>query len=343
MTPRVKTVAPWSGGKEAIGAEVWTRLGDPRHFIVPFAGMLGVLRTRPTWRPGVRLCETVNDLDGGLSNALRALAIAPEAVVDALTLRVGDEPDGDRTVRAISELEQRAWARELIASEADLRAQLAADPRWCDPELAAGWLWGASGWMGRGWPADVAQIPAISARYGRGVHAKDGLQRVWMLARRLRHVRVLCGDWRRLVASDAALGMGNRGMCPVAVFLDPPYGEGSGYQAGEDGTGLAREVWAWAVEAAQRWPELRIAVAGYEDGRDVPDGWVTLRWSTRDRQRGAGRARSTAAMARADRETLWFSPACLTPRVARQGSLFAIEPETVKRGQGERHRRPRSW
>jgi len=107
---KVNAPVPYSGGKDAVGAVVWQRFGDVRNLVIPFAGMLGILRARP-WPPanGKPYTETVNDLDGGLSNALRALALRPDEVVEALTIRIGDEPDEARTIRPTSELDQRAF------------------------------------------------------------------------------------------------------------------------------------------------------------------------------------------------------------------------------------------
>jgi len=329
---KVNAPVPYSGGKDAVGAVVWQRFGDVRNLVIPFAGMLGILRARP-WPPanGKPYTETVNDLDGGLSNALRALALRPDEVVEALTIRIGDEPDEARTIRPTSELDQRAWARRLVKVEPDLRERLGDDEGWCDPVLAAGWLWGASTWLGSGWPADRAQIPSLGAPAGRGVHARDGLQRVLTFARRIRNVRVVCGDWRRVLTRTVLGQFEGSGMTPTAVYLDPDYEEGDVYHASE-GTGrLVDDVVDTMVELAERWPMLRVGISKYADDRPVPDGWDEFQWSTTNRARGAGRARTAEALARAGRERIWFSPACLPPRrrvavtVLRQTSLF--EPE----------------
>lgn len=337
----IKAPVPYVGGKSSIAAEVWARLGTgadaPRHYIEPFGGMLAVLRCRPDWQPGVRLTETVNDVDGLLVNALRSMALAESEVIRRLTIRFDDEPPDAATVRPAAELEQRAWASWLLDHRGDITSHLAADPRWCDPEAAAWWLLGASGWIGSGWPTRSHQAPDLACRWGAGVLAMDGIERVRRMARRLRHVRTLCGDWRRCVSAPSVFGQ-NRGLSPCAVFLDPDYGEGVGYAGtaaldGGERRNVATEAWAWACEAADRWPDLRIAMAGYvaEDdpdgtrgpgGAPLPGGWSAQRWSTKSRQRGAGRAVSAEARARADRECVWFSPGCLSPRDPRQGDLF---------------------
>ena len=114
----------------------------------------------------------------------------------------------------------------------------------------------------------------------------------------------------------------------VGVFLDPPYGEGSMDYAGGGNTSgdIAADVWAWACDSwrppgASR-AEVRICVAGYEDGRTVPDGWVTVEWDANVSARGAGygnHGASGEAKANARRERLWFSPNCLRPDVGQMG------------------------
>jgi len=98
------------------------------------------------------------------------------------------------------------------------------------------------------------------------------------------------------------------------VFLDPPYREGVASYAQEADT--AGDVWLWALDNADR-AGLRIAVCGYEDGRDVPAGWSTFEWEAAggysNRANGPGRAN-------AKRERIWFSPQCLDGEV--QSSLI---------------------
>lgn len=65
-----------------------------------------------------------------------------------------------------------------------------------------------------------------------------------------------------------------------------------------------------------------MCVAGYEDGREVPDGWVTVAWDANYRAHGGGygnQSTTTEARANARRERLWFSPACLRPDEGQMG------------------------
>ena len=67
---------PYAGGKSRVAARVWARLGPVRHYVEPFAGSLAVLLQRPDepW------AETVNELDGLIVNAWRAMMFAPAEV-----------------------------------------------------------------------------------------------------------------------------------------------------------------------------------------------------------------------------------------------------------------------
>jgi len=69
----------------------------------------------------------------------------------------------------------------------------------------------------------------------------------------------------------------------------------------------ARHVRAWAVEHGDN-PLLRIVVAGYDDGRELPDGWFAIE---RTEHGGYGNASGNANR---HRERLWCSPHCIDVR-----------------------------
>jgi DNA adenine methylase len=304
---------PYFGGKSGAAAAVWARLGSPSHYIEPFAGSLAVLLARPGFKAGARQwTETVNDLDGLLCNFWRAVSFDADAVAEA-----ADWP--------VNELDLHARHAHLIASRSEVTERLRTDPEWFDARLAGWYAWGAGAWIGSGWGSRASrQMPSISGGGG-GIHAVANASRrarIDELRERLSGVRVLCGDWRRAVTKSACVAWSAG---DVGVFLDPPYGEGlMDYSAGGNATGsVAADVWAWACEAwserdAGRRPSVRICVAGYEDGRKVPAGWVTVEWD----KPGAGYANfgTGGAKANAKRERLWFSPNCLNPDT--QGDLF---------------------
>lgn len=316
---RLRAPFPYFGGKSAIAAEIWRRLGTgadaPRHYIEPFAGSLAVLLARPDWQPGVPWVETINDLDGLLINVWRALAMHPDEVA--------------RHARwPVSELDLHARHSWLRGQRESITERLRGDPDWCDPRAAGWWLWGAACWIGSGWASSASQqLPAVGRPTGSGILSVSGPSNLQAVAERVSAVRAVCGDWRR------PLGRTTIGACrrraeggafdvrTTAIYLDPPYGDGTGYAVGENVGSTACEVWAWAIDAAYRWPELRIAVSGYDDGRTAPEGWETFDWDANSRQRGAGYGNHSDGQGRenARRERVWFSPGCIKPAAAQMG------------------------
>lgn len=76
MSDTLKAPFPWFGGKSRVAPQVWAAFGDVPNYVEPFFGSGAVLLGRPH-EPGI---ETVNDLDGFVANAWRALAHDPEEV-----------------------------------------------------------------------------------------------------------------------------------------------------------------------------------------------------------------------------------------------------------------------
>jgi hypothetical protein len=67
------------------------------------------------------------------------------------------------------------------------------------------------------------------------------------------------------------------------------------------------QAWQWAVANGDN-PMLRIAICGYDDGRDVPDGWSVYRWKARG---GYGSQGNGTGRENAKRETIYYSPHCI--------------------------------
>lgn len=175
-----------------------------------------------------------------------------------------------------------------------------------------------TGTAGHGVHALVRQLPSIS-KPGDGVHApskkkplthrnkgvhKDSrrgalLEVFAALAERLRHVRVCCGDWTR-VLGRSTLGIdANHGMTPCGVLLDPPYEhelrDKRLYR--EDDRGVSAEVRQWAIENGDN-PALRIALCGQVGEHEMPSSWAEVAWA------------STSSASSRSRERIWFSPHC---------------------------------
>ena len=201
---------PWFGGKSKIAELVWERFGDVANYVEPFFGSGAVLLNRPS-EPGI---ETVNDLDCMVANFWRALQHDPDAVADA-----ADWP--------VNEADQHARHLWLVSQE-QFREQMKVDPEFYDAKIAGWWVWGQCIWIGSGWCS--VQLPHLgNAGTGGDECLSDRtsgtreflFQYMNELAKRLRRVRVCCGDWSRVCGPTPTVKLGTTG-----VFLDPPYLDG---------------------------------------------------------------------------------------------------------------------
>lgn len=288
----LKAPFPWFGGKSAIAPAVWRRFGVVKNYVEPFFGSGAMLLNRADWRPGVRLVETVNDADGLLANFWRALKADPAGVAEA-----ADWPVNEADLHA-----RHLW---LVGQREALTDRLMGDPEWYDVRAAGWWVWGASCWIGDGWCGALIsrKIPSLSPAGARGINRDAGVGQLHDVAARLRFAGVACGDWARVCTPSIVWTNGAAN--GAAIFLDPPYDEGVGYTGGG---GVSADVWAWACEQGDN-PLLRVAVCGYEDGREVPPGWRVLPWAT-----GGGYGNQSddgEGRANARRERVWFSPHCI--------------------------------
>lgn len=306
MSVNLRAPFPWFGGKSRAAALVWAALGDVGSYCEPFAGSLACLLARPTPR-GV---ETVNDINGYLVNFWRAVQAAPDEVASW-------------AVGPASELDLGARHRWLVSTGRERLESLATDPDTYDVKVAGWWAWGVCLWIGSGWcVTGGTQAPAIPKGLTKaplnhrvGVVSDVGVSTLRALASRLRHVRILCGDWLRAVSSQSLVGNqhksggGRTGI--TGVLLDPPYVTG-GELYGTDTTGVFAAVCDWA-EAHGNDPHLRIIVCGHDGDWAPPTGWKTVEWS--------GRRAFASLKGSGDRERLWCSPACLEVAPKRQLSL----------------------
>jgi hypothetical protein len=143
----------------------------------------------------------------------------------------------------------------------------------------------------------------------------------WLSAR-LRHVRIVNGDWSRVCTTGAMYTLNVRqgeGVC--GVFLDPPYSpkERSDILYQQDGD-VTAAVRAWCVEAGQE-KRTRIVLAGYDTEHAALEahGWTVHTWYTEGFLRGG--YGNIDGSSQQHRERLWASPHCVLQE-GRQLGLF---------------------
>ena len=382
ITDLRKTPFPYFGGKADAAPAVWSALGDPDHYVEPFAGSLAVLLRRPHEANRTYYSETVNDLDGLLVNAWRSMQLSPRETADAASWPVSE---ADLHARHVAILK---WRKER-----DLE-RLMGDPKWHDPVIGGWWMWGLCCWIGSGWcsgegpwwvdeagrfvkvgkPGVNRQIPHLGSN-GQGVNrpqlrdpgvsrqiphlgsdgqgvnrpqlrdpgVSDGREfhpmtmpelRRWFefLSARLRHVRILNGDWKRAVTGGASktLPVRQGGVC--GIFLDPPYADTAGraavYGQTED-FAVAHAVREWALKAGSD-PQYRIVMAGY-DGEHGDEferaGWRTVEWFKGGWLKGGMGNQDEDEGNQQDRERLWCSPHCVGAAPRAQASIFDLMVE----------------
>ena len=340
---------PWFGGKSKAADTVWSLLGDVPHYVEPFFGSGAVLLGRPHPANRSNRSETVNDLDGLVANFWRAVAYDPEATAAAASWPVTEVDKQARQIRLQQWVNGEArdrlagdatwydpvmagwWAWALSVQIGAIGGPWTADPVTGRITKAGGGEPGvyrdkpATSDNGRCMNTPGARAPGVldpvEARHGRsrlddergwGYHGMvmPEIDR-WFrhLAARLRHVRVLNGDWSRVVSRGTSINDPvRRGVGPCGVFLDPPYAD-TASRTGDlyrlDSLTVAHDVRAWCLEHGDD-PRYRIVLAGFdgEHGDELADaGWTTHTWRPR---KGFGTQHH--------RERLMASPHCLTER-----------------------------
>jgi len=282
---------PYFGGKRRAAPRIRQALGDPAGYVEPFAGSAAVLLARPPFTG--RRVETLNDADGWLVNAWRAIQLSPDAVAAAAW---GPVAEIDYHARL-------AWLQQRRTP--DLVAWLEGDPEAHDAKAAGWWLYvlacGIGDPFGPGpWrvvDGHLRKLPHLGAA-GKG--QLEGYMR--QLADRLRRVRITCGPWERVVKPSVTRS-GTGGDGTRAIFLDPPYAT-SGDLYAESSEGVAEAVRAWCLTAPR---ELRVILCGYDTEHDA---LLAHGWSVTEGKAGGGAGYSVNPT-NGRRERLWLSPACI--------------------------------
>ena len=322
---------PYFGGKRRAAGRIWQALGDPSGYVEPFAGSAAVLLARPPFNG--RRVETLNDADGWLINAWRAIQLSPDAVAAAAW---GPVAEIDYHARL-------AWLQQRRTP--DLVAWLEGDPEHHDAKAAGWWLYvlacgigdpfGPGPWrvvdghlrklphLGDAGQGVNRELPHLGDA-GQGVNRKlphlgdagQGQLAAYMqrLSDRLQRVRITCGSWERVVKPSVTRS-GTGGDNSRAVFLDPPYAT-SGDLYAESSEGIAEAVREWCITAPR---ELRVILCGYDTEHDA---LLAHGWSVTEGKSGRGAGYSVNPT-NGRRERLWLSPACIG---SQQGSLLEVQP-----------------
>ena len=145
------------------------------------------------------------------------------------------------------------------------------------------------------------------------------------LSARLRHVRILNGDWRRACKGGALRTLpvrSGKGKC--GVFLDPPYlvtgNRDRDLYVHDDGDTVAADVREWCIDNGDA-PDLRIVLAGFDGEHDVLSdrhGWRCVPWFRSGFLKGGMSNVAGSGAHQQTRERLWISPHCVPSADERQ-------------------------
>jgi DNA adenine methylase len=351
LTNLHKTPFPWFGGKADAAPLIWGGLGDVAHYVEPFAGSLAVLLRRPHEANRTYYSETVNDFDALLCNFWRALAADPEGVADAASWPVSE---ADLFARHLALVNWRGVER-LRADPEYYDAKMAGWWAWGQScWIGGGWCSGHGAWVvgtdgvvrkrERGESGGVSSRRPQLSTNGQGINRPQLREpgvgedpefhpmtmpelRRWLrfLAARLRHVRILCGDWSRACTSGALKTLPVRqGQGKAGVFLDPPYGDVRDADLyAHDSLTIAAEVRAWCLANGDD-PDLRIVLAGFDEEHVELEahGWRVVEWYKAGFLKGGMGSLGKEKGNNQHRERLWLSPHCLQAEsVPTQGVL----------------------
>ncbi len=319
----IPSLFPYFGGKSTIAQDVWERFGSVKNMVEPFCGSAAVTFARPGWEDNA-IIETINDANGFVANAWRAIQHDPDQVA-----HYADEPVIECNLHAI-----HRW----LKAQKERVDQLEHDVEFYDAKVAGWWIWGMCCWIGSGFcSSDCRQIPHVGntgmginrtikdvprqiphlggpKSNGVGINRSAGKQNrteyiselISLYSRRLRDVRVCSGDWSRVCGDSVTFKHGL-----TAVFLDPPYSDKANRDANiysVDSLDVAHDVRKWAIENGDN-PLMRIALCGYHDEHEMPDNWTVWRWKAGGGYMGKGAGQQAINR---HKEAIFFSPHCLS-------------------------------
>jgi DNA adenine methylase len=295
MTTIDKIKIPFSyfGGKRRVAPIVWQRFGKVSNYVEPFAGSLSVLLSNPN----IPKIETVNEINPFIVNFWRSVSFAPQEVA-----KYADYP--------VSEIDLHARQKYLL-SKKDLYLSLENDISYFDAEIAGLWIYGQSLSVGDNWlkPKGEKAMPVLSSA-GSGIIGLtyDIEEEFSKLCSRLKKVRIICGDWKRVVSPAITynnVGLGNKDI--TSIFLDPPYDLSNRDKVYDNDKPIYYDVCRWAIDNGNNC-KMRIAVCGYENDFIFPENWQVFAWEANGGMANLGESNGRKNKSR---ERIYFSPHCL--------------------------------
>lgn len=349
ITDLRKTPWPWAGGKADAAPAVWAALGDVDNYVEPFAGSLAVLLRRPHECNRSYHSETCNDLDGLLCNAWRSIQWSPDATAEAASWPVSEADMHARHLALLKWRDEHQF-EHLMGDPLWHDPVMAGWWMWGQScWIGSGWTSGKGAWVagadgriakrdgespgvyrkrphladnGQGVNRPQLREPGVGEYeaeadpcYGYHPIAMPEIRR-WMafLSARLRHVRILHGDWTRACTSAALQSLPVRQGGHCGVFLDPPYSmetRTADLYAVDSGT-VSQEVADWCLANGGN-PRYRIVLAGFTgEGHERLEAadWRVVEWY-RDGFLKGGMAKQGKTGTNQHRERMWLSPHCL--------------------------------
>jgi DNA adenine methylase len=257
---KIRTIAPWFGGKRTMAAEIVRELGPHRAYWEPFAGGISVILSKPRCRQ-----EVINDLHGDVTN-LAAVIASPRWV--------------EFYERSVSTLYSEGVYEACAAHVAAAPCDPAPDPDAVDTShLLRAWAYLVASWMGRNGAAGTARLKyQFTLRYT----ANGGDS-----ATRWRNVVDSIPAWHErlhgvvISRRDGIALAGKIDDVPgTAIYADPPYLlEGDAYEHGFADGGMFGDDHQRLAEALQAKRHARVVVSYYDHPRlaELYPGWTVRR------------------------------------------------------------------
>lgn len=264
----MKLTAFFAEDDSIIAKEVWRHFENIKMYVEPFFNFGSVLISRP----GKKFKnEIVNDYDGHIANVWRSIKFKSDEVAKCWDL-----------INTRNMFDVKNILLEIEPN--DLRQKLINDPEYCNPQLASYWLEYASNWNN----------DDLKYKNSKENANFDKREMIGWFQERLQNVKVVSGDWTRVMGGNWRTARGNCG-----VFLDPPSKSklGDNMDTFTEDYNLTKDVLDWCKENGKD-PLYKIAICDY-DGKYKE--LEELSWNKFTPQEKVNSIQ----------KVVWFSPACV--------------------------------